>query len=379
MGRVCIIQPVIKQYRVPFYLQLHSLLEQRGILLEVVYGAPWPGEDKRRDHATLPNPLGRSVASRMLFGKLFFMATFRPWWNADLVVVEHAGKHALNYVLEVMRVLGLVRLAYWGHGRDLKAAPNSWIERYKRRSLHRADWWFAYTRSATDYLIAQGYPGARITTVQNAIDTRGLRVSIQAVGVARKSALLRSLGWDGKAVVGIFCGSFYPDKRLDWLIEASRRVVDKHPNFRLLILGDGDPDLVAKVSAFARSNPWVHAPGACFSDSKAEFLSLAHVWLNPGLVGLGILDAFSAGLPVIACNVVGHGPEIDYLEHDDNGWMIEPGSEALAEAIGVLIDAPETLDRLRHGALRASERYSVETMAMHFAEGIEQALIDRRC
>lgn len=52
--RVCIIQPVMKGYRLPFLVGLDKRLSQVGITIQVVYGTPWPEEAKRGDHEDLP-------------------------------------------------------------------------------------------------------------------------------------------------------------------------------------------------------------------------------------------------------------------------------------------------------------------------------------
>ena len=41
------------------------------------------------------------------------------------------------------------------------------------------------------------------------------------------------------APVGLYCGSLYPDKRLDLLLAAAEKVHEKHPGFRLVVVGDG--------------------------------------------------------------------------------------------------------------------------------------------
>ncbi len=44
---------------------------------------------------------------------------------------------------------------------------------------------------------------------------------------------------------------------------------------------------------------------------------------EPGAVGLAILDAFAAGLPMVTTHCRGHGPEIAYLRQNENGLMTE--------------------------------------------------------
>lgn len=369
---VCIIQPVMKQYRLPFFIALAERLADHGIELRVVYGTPWEGERQRGDHAELPPPMGQRVQSRMLGGKVLWLPVVRPWMAADLVVMEHANKNLLNVPLAMLWRLGIKRVAYWGHGRDRQVDPATLGERLKRRSLHWADWWFAYTDAAASYVAGQGFDPARITAVQNAIDTRALRAQLGAVAATQRTRRLAELGWPQASRIAVFCGSLYPNKRLDLLLEAAARVHERHPEFRLLLLGDGP--LRASVESFARAHDWAHFAGARFGREKAELLSLAEMWLNPGLVGLGILDAFCARLPLLTTHVPIHSPEIEYLEPGRNGLMVQPEAPALAAAIEGLLDDPAALAALRAGAEVSSHRYSIEAMAENFAAGVRQCL-----
>ncbi len=369
---VCIIQPVMKQYRIPFFKALADLLASDGIELQVVYGTPWAAERRRNDHSDLPPPLGRRVESRMLGGKLLWLPVARPWLAADLVVVEHANKNLLNFPLAVLWRLGLKRLAYWGHGRDRQVDPAALGERLKRRSLHWADWWFAYTADAGRYVAAQGFDAARVTVVQNAIDTRELRAQLASVGAPDRARKLLELGWPDDSRIAVYCGSLYENKRLDLLMEAAGRVYERHPEFRLLLVGDGP--LRAQVESFARARSWVHFAGPKFGRDKAVLLSLAEMWLNPGLVGLGILDAFCARLPLLTTDLPLHSPEIEYLEPAKNGLIVQPDAGAFADAIESLLNDPARLLAMRAGAEASSHRYSIEAMAENFAAGVRLCL-----
>ena len=369
---VCIIQPVMKQYRVPFFLELEKILADLGVRLTVVYGTPWRGEAARGDHADLPAPLGHGVNSSMLLGKVLVIPVLRAWLAADLVVVEHANKNLLNYLLAALQRLGLKRLAYWSHGRDRQADPQARGERFKRRSLHWANWWFAYTDDAGRYVAQQGFDPARITVVQNAIDTRELRECLADVADVERSQLLDELGWPADCRIAIYCGSLYENKRFDLLMESADSVHQHHPAFRLLIVGGGP--MSKQIEAYARQRAWVHWAGPKFGREKAAFLSLAEMWLNPGLVGLGILDAFCARLPLLTTDLPLHSPEIEYLEPGINGLITAPQASAFAEAIESLLNHSAKLGRMRAAAEAASHRYSIETMAQNFATGVERCL-----
>lgn len=369
---VCIVQPVLKQYRVPFFLELERVLLDQGIRLCVVYGTPWRGEEARGDHADLPSPLGRKVRSFMLFGRLLVIPVMRPWLKAELVVVEHANKNMLNFLLAFLRGLGLKKLAYWSHGRDRQADPGSRGEQFKRRTLHWADWWFAYTAESAAYVASQGFSRDRITVVENAIDTASLRVDLESVTAEEIRGMRAALGWSASERVGLYCGSLYANKRLDLLFEAAERVHGEMPEFRLLIVGGGA--LSTEVETFAAEHDWVRAVGPRFGHEKSVLLRMSCMWLNPGALGLGILDAFCAGLPMLTTRQSTHGPEIEYLEHEVNGLLLDGTAQAYAEGMLRVLRNDDLTTRLVAGAETSGRRYSIDTMARNFAEGVRACL-----
>lgn len=340
--------------------------------LQVVYGSPSRSDGVRGDNVDLDFPLGVCVGSYRIFGRLLFLSTFRSWLTSDLIVVEHANKHVLNYLFSFLSALGLKRVAYWGHGFDRQANPDSNGERLKRLSLHWAGWWFTYTNGCARYVEEQGFRKERITVVENAVDVEGLKRDLESVSGEEKSKALSDLGWTGRVRVAAYCGSLYESKRIDLLLESSKVIHDAVPEFRLLVIGGGEGR--DYVSEFAKENSWVQYVGPKFGRDKAVFLSLAEIFLNPGVVGLGILDAFCAGLPFITCDVPGHGPEVDYLESGVNGILCRSDPEAVASSVISLVESPVLLSALRCGALESARLYSIDTMVENFASGIKGAL-----
>lgn len=366
--RLCIIQPVMKGYRLPFFQGLAHKLSVQGIDLQVVYGRPWAIEAKRGDNVELPAPLGLSVNSRMLGGKLLWMPVLRPLLQADAIVVEHANKHVLNYPLAFAHFLGLKRVAYWGHGRDRQSDPNTLGEKFKQCSLHWADWWFAYTRGASEYVASRGFPLDRITTVGNAIDTRELAEQIDSISAEEKKTMLLELGLNPNGKRLIYCGSLYTNKRLDLMMEGIDLLHQRMPQVQLIVLGGGP--MAGDIETYAEKRQWVRYVGPQFGRQKALYLAASHIWLNPGLVGLGILDAFSAGLPLVTTDVPIHSPEIEYLEHGVNGLMVAPSALGLADALYDLLSDPALLQSLSSGARNSAKAYSIESMVERYAKGV---------
>lgn len=363
----------MKQYRIPFYMRLHTALESSGIDLRVAYSAPVGADVSKGDNCELSPPMGLKVKVYQLFGgKLLFQPLLRQVADADLVIVDQANKHVLNSALVGLSRLKLKKVGYWGHGRNRQGRSTSLPERIKRHTVPWVDWWFAYTSGVREYVKSMGMRDDRITTVNNSIDTSEFREDLAKVTPSDIQSMRNELGIGEKAIVGLYCGSLYPDKHLDFLIEAAILIHAKLPQFRLLVLGGG-PEF-PKVASAARKNPFIAAIGPCFGSKKACHFRMASVFLVPGAVGLATLDAFTAGLPLITSNIATHGPEIEYLEDGVNGFMVQPDLSAFADCVAHLLTSPDLLRRMSEGATRSAATYSIESMVENFRTGIVQCL-----
>src|SRR5262249_10099003 len=153
-----------------------------------------------------------------------------------------------------------------------------------------AFWWFAYTQVTTDYLVCAGVPKDRITTVQNAIDTQELRRQVTQFSDAEVTQARARLNISPSDRIGIFCGALHSAKLLPFLIESARLIRRTIPRFQLIVVGAGPEQ--AYIANEAKQSPWLHAVGPSFGVDKALMLRLAEIALQPGRVGLGILDCF---------------------------------------------------------------------------------------
>src|SRR5262249_52442289 len=155
---------------------------------------------------------------------------WQPWQASlgagELVIAEHANSLVLTHRLLARRLVRREpRLAFWGHGRNLQ--HSAWLaDRYKAWMARRADWWFAYTGAGADGLAAQGVPRARITVVNNSIDTSAIAGARATVSAAEGAALRATLALAGTNV-GIFCGGMYAEKRLGFLVRACRLIRER--------------------------------------------------------------------------------------------------------------------------------------------------------
>jgi glycosyltransferase involved in cell wall biosynthesis len=363
--RVLIVQTMMKQYRVPFFDDLYKSLQQEGIELRVAYGNPPASEEKRQDNVELREPCGRKIRNRWLMGeRLLLQSIFGEVRWSDLVIVEQASKNLMNYLLLLLSAIGLKKVAYWGHGSDRKGVQGSISERWKRRLINRVDWWFAYTPGTARYLLGCGVPKEIITTVFNSIDTKTFKEALETVTPSTLRDARKALGMDESRKIGLYCGALYREKHIGFLLKAAE--------FELMIIGGGSDE--EDVMEAAQVHPWVHYLGPRFGHEKAMYFRMADVFLNPGLVGLAILDCFTAGLPLITTDVPVHAPEIDYLKDGANGLMIPHDPERYTEEVVRILRDEARLARMRGNALESGKRYSIETMVEYYKNGIVDCL-----
>jgi glycosyltransferase involved in cell wall biosynthesis len=365
--RVVFVERRLPHYRVPFFVELRRELERRGFEFVLAVGDPTQEEALKRDGGTLE--WAHQAPCRYFLGEWLCWQDVRHLLeDADFLVVSQENKLLFNWLV-LLWPGRFPRLGLWGHGRDFMARGviGQAMQRLKAWSSCRADWWFAYTDLAAKVVREFGFPADRITVVNNAGDTSALRRDVASFRAAGRQALRESLGL-ADSPMGLFIGSIYGAKRLDLLLEASRLVRERHPDFQLVIAGAG-PDQ-AELAAQAEGLPWVRLVGVVKGEQKARWMAAADVLLLPAAVGLAIVDGFAAGLPVIVSEGPEHGPEVAYLESGVNGVLTARTATAYAQGLAGVLQDPERARRLSAGATAAAERLSQQAAIERFCQGI---------
>lgn len=152
----------------------------------------------------------------------------------------------------------------------------------------------------------------------------------------------------GAFLIG-YVGRIVRDKGIHELAAAWRTLRDRHPDVRLMLVGepeDSDP-ISADVDRFLRDDPRVHFTGQ--QSDVARLLSALDVFVMPSYrEGFGVtnIEAASMGLPVVSTRIPGC---VDSVMDGATGTLVPPrDAEALAEAIERYYADPDL--RARHGA-----------------------------
>jgi glycosyltransferase involved in cell wall biosynthesis len=369
--KVTIIQATIKQYRESFYLQLRERLSKYRIELTVIYSKPGRIDESKKDNIDLPAALKKKVR-RIYFLNDRILIQFLPMAElirrSDLIIIDQATGFLHNYPLLMLSRLGLKKVAFWGHGYNRQGNPKSFSERLKRYFVTWTRWWFAYTQETAHYLESVGVSPDKITNFENAIDTSGFRNILESVTLEEIVNMRHHLKIREGDRVGLYCGSLYAEKRVPYLLNAAMRIAALEPHFRLLVVGGGsEADIVRRAS---NGNPCIVYAGPLFGRDKAICFRMAEIFLNPGLVGLAILDSFTAGLPFVTTKEALHSPEIDYLDNGVNGLMVSGNEEVFVNTVVDLMRDPGCLALMRQGALESASRYTIENMVKNMSNGI---------
>ena len=370
LREVVIVQRRMTNYRIPLFDMMREKLRRDGIELTVVFGDPTWDEVQKKDGADLA--WGVHVPCAYWFdGRLCWQNVRAHTRRAELVIVTQENKLLFNYVLAITPGK---KVAYWGHGKNFQAKrSNTLRERIKRWWMTRADWWFAYTELSARVIIDEArFPQEKVTVLNNSIDTALLAHDLGHVSAADMAAA-RAQFQIGQGPIGIMVASLHADKQIGFLLEAAARIRLRIPDFELVMVGDG-PER-EKVRLAAAGQEWIHWVGVRGGAEKAALLRLAAVMLNPGMVGLGILDSFVAGLPMVTSMVGQHSPEIAYLEPGINGLVSTSELDDYVDCVVAVLTDANLHERLRAGCLASAGAVSLEKMADRFCDGIRSALV----
>ena len=363
--RVVIVERVLTHYRVDFFERLREHLAREGVALQLLVGHGTAIDAQKKDGGTLDWAI--PVPGRYWFGDRLYWQPFGSYARqADLVIVMHENK--MLYNLWLLFFKRPVRLAFWGHGRNMQShQPTGLRERFKRWTINKVDWWFAYTDMSAALIHRAGFPQACTTVVDNAVDTDALSTLCNQVTAADCHALRTKLSMHS-GPVGMYLGSLYQEKRLDFLLAAAQHIRQHIPDFQLLIAGAGPEQAI--IEDVARRHRWIHYVGPLYGKEKATALVLADVLLNPGLVGLGILDSFVSGTPMFTTDCGMHSPEISYLDSGHNGVMTVDDINVYAQTVIATLSDPDVMTRMSQAARASAPRYTVQNMATRFGNGI---------
>ena len=215
-------------------------------------------------------------------------------------------------------------------------------------ALRRADQITTICEGLRSDIRSRGIPDDRVTVIPNAVD-----VAAFAFGAAPDPELRRTLGLEGALVLG-FAGSFYAYEGVDLLVEAARRMLPRHPNLRVLLVGGGfqEDKLKAQVAQLGLAGHVVFTGRVPQADVQ-RYYNLIDVLAYPRLsmrltelvTPLKPLEAMAQGRMFVASDVGGHR---ELVRDGVTGFLFPAGDAAALEgAIEAMLARREQWPQIR--------------------------------
>jgi phosphatidylinositol alpha-mannosyltransferase len=176
---------------------------------------------------------------------------------------------------------------------------------------------------------------------------------------------------DGDPTV-LFVGRLEPRKGLVYLVRAFLRLKPSFPRLRLLVVGRDDGKQREKLMSMVppRLRTDVSFVGSVPREDLPSYFASADVFCAPSLggesFGIVIAEAMAVGVPVVCSDISGYR---DLVRDDQEGLLVPPRDpEALAAALGSLLDNPARRSALGEVASQSAARYAWDVVAGQVAE-----------
>lgn len=327
---------------------LRNFLVDRGIDVTIITGTP-----QVKGHAPVPADADRNVvrvgpAMQYGIGGSFTQATFGP------NVARRFARLLREKQFDVLNIHGpcdpglptLARLLYRGpqvqtlHSCFPHAKWRTIVAPYYRWVLRKSAGVIAVSEATRDAM-------GRYARFDAQLVPNGVDCDYWAKG--RKSDAFGA--WSGRTLV--YLGRLEARNGFDLLLDAFVRLAEKRPDVRLLVAGDGPERTRYESEVPPALREKVKFLGALYDERPDLFASADMMVLPARAVGFSILvlEAFAAGLPVVALPCIGVGRAGD---HWKNVMLArEPNAASLAAAVDEALDADPTAREARVQAGRA--------------------------
>jgi len=339
--KVLVVQPDLRAYRLPFF---NALGECPGMSLTVLHsGEDIPGTS----FSQIVSPKKRIGPLNLQMGALDFARGFdrvvigldMHWWNSIMapIVLDNSEE----------------RLVYWGHGMGRSTIANL----LRRRAIGRARAMIFYSDCGRRLAESEGWPKSKLFVAPNTMWV----TNSEDMSMSHKRYLL-------------YVGRIQDRKRIDLLIEAYFHLsTEMKEKYSLVIVGSGDSRYALERDVVDRGlKSVVFINGTTDDFALKKLFEKAAAYVSPGHVGLGVLHAFSYGVPVVTCESDNHAPEFNFLKNKVNSLICVPSVTALSNSLNTLLCDSDFYSRLGKNAFST---YLKEAHPSLMLKGFTSALL----
>lgn len=173
-----------------------------------------------------------------------------------------------------------------------------------------------------------------------------------------KLKLRKEMGFAANQKIILCVGELLPNKNQQMAIHAMKQIVEKYPDAKLLLAGNGpERDNLLKLTKelnlensvkllgyVTNLQEYQHIADVCVSCSKREGLPL------------NVVEAMLSGTPVVATKNRGH---LELITNNKNGYLVDIGSiEEMADRINLLILDTNQREKMGQAGYNIAMKYS---------------------
>ena len=218
------------------------------------------------------------------------------------------------------------------------------------------------TPSASMKELIRGYGiNNRIEVIPNAIHL----ISFQEDDELKRAEIKRryKLKEDDKII--LFVGRVASEKSIDKIIKALAIIKKRNiSKVKLLIVGNGPAmDELKQLTRTLKVERDVIFTDIVNYEEIQHYYKMAYVFTIASTTetfGIVTIEALASGVPVVAVKAPG---AVDILTDGLDGLLVDNDIEKFADALEKIIREPELREKLSQGALKTSERYSIDTIS----------------
>lgn len=201
----------------------------------------------------------------------------------------------------------------------------------------------------------------RIEIIPNAIHL----ISFKEDDVFKRTEIKKKYNLKEDDKIILFVGRVASEKSIDKIIKTlaiiKKRDISK---VKLLIIGDGPAmDELKQLARTLKIEKDVIFAGTVSYEEIRHYYKMAYVFTIASTTetfGIVTIEALASGVPVLAVKAPG---AVDILTDGVDGLLVDNDVEKFANALEKIIREPELREKLSRGALKTSEKYSIDTIS----------------
>jgi glycosyltransferase involved in cell wall biosynthesis len=297
-----------------------------------------------------------TVKNFTLFGRLIFQfgvisQVLLKKWDA-VILLEHF--HIVsNWITVFILKLRGIPVVTWGHG--MYGNEKGLKKHLMRTFLNLANTNLVYSHFGKKQLVVKGLDKKNVVVIYNSLDYQksiDLREKALDENYYQRNRIFKKT-----APTLIFVGRLTPQKNIDWLIDAVKKLTNNGVKVNALVVGDGiERESLEKKAANLQN---IQFYGSCYNEGiLSKLIANADLCVSPGNVGLTAIHSLSYGTPVCTHNNFSKQmPEFEAIREGETGCFFDWHEKNIFETIEKWLSKDLDREEIRKACYKVIDSY----------------------